>query len=369
MENLRLGLEGLGHQVFLFVPKAKEYPYSAQVKIIDFPSLNLRIKGFHLPLPITFSLKIGRAIEKIKPEIIHTQHPFYIGESAYFYAKKYKIPLVFTFHTQYDQYTLTYLPFLPKKATLRLVNRYLFNFASRCQGVIAPIAQIKEKYLRNLPVPLTTIPSGINLERFKEKAKLSKKSLGISSDVTVLITTGRLAEEKNLQFLIRAFKLINQKNPKTIFLIVGDGPSKEKLINLTKKLDLKSKIIFTGEIPFSKIADYYKIADIFLYSCLTDVQPQTIIEAAAAKLAIVAINTPDRGYLLKHQENSLLTPNDKEIFAREVLKLCRDTNLLKRLGQNAWQTSKNFSYNESAQKVILFYEKIINSYHRIESIS
>ncbi|HUW22337.1 MAG TPA: glycosyltransferase [Candidatus Bathyarchaeia archaeon] len=362
MENLRRGLTQLGHDVYVFAPKARNYLYPSDCKIVNFPSINIRAKGVFLPLPITFSPKIFKMIKEANFDIIHTQHPFYVGESAHFYAKRFNIPLIFTFHTQYDRYTLSYLPFLPEEITLRTVNKYLQDFVSRCNGIIIPTKEIKRSYFKNLKSNFEIIPSGIDIAKFRGKTKIDRKKFSISENQIILLTAGRVAKEKNIEFLIKAFKLIQMRNSRVILFIVGDGPAKKDLEKSVYKLKLEDKIIFTGEMPYQEMPNYFQMADIFVYTCITDVQPQILVEASAAGLPIIAIDSPDKKFIIKNGYNGILVPNKTELFANEVLKIITDTELRKNLSSNALKAVQKFSYLESARKIVRFYRQISKSY-------
>lgn len=354
MDNLRRGLEELGHKVYLFAPKSKRYPYPSQIKIINFPSINIRTKGFFLPIPLTLSLKIFKEIKKLKLDLIHTQHPFYVGESAFFYAKRFKIPLVFTFHTVYDLLATSYLPFLPQKVTAQKINQSVRNFASRCDGVIVPNKVIKNKYLQGIKTRTAIIPSGLDWAQYQKK-KHPKK------DEITLLTVTRLSKEKNVSFLIKVFSLIAKRHQNCQFLIVGDGPERKNLEKLAKAKKL-SKITFIGQVEPQKTIQYYQKADLFLYSSLADTQALAIFEAMAAGLAVVALDSPEMRAAIRQGKNGLLVPLKIRKFANQVERLIENSRLRRRIGFNASKTAKRYSYQNMARQVANFYQKIIKFY-------
>lgn len=355
LDNLRRGLEELGHEVYIFAPKSKKYSYPPQIKIINFPSININAKGFYLPIPLTLSLKIYQEIKRLNLDIIHTQHPFYIGESAFFYAKRFKIPLVFTYHSVYDLLSTSYLPSIFKKATATRVNRSVKNFVSRCDGVIAPNRVVKEKYLKGIKVKTAIIPTGIDLSRFQLPIKPIKNKF-------TFLTVARLSKEKNIEFLIKAFSLLAKTNKDCRFIIVGDGLEKEKLEKLVKAKKLNLKITFAGAVENKNIAGYYQKADVFLYSSLADTQALIIFEAMAAGLPIVTLDSPEMRCVIRPGKNGLLSPPNIQKFANQMEKLIKNLKLRRKLSYYGRKTSRYYSYQNMGRQVAGFYRKVIKAY-------
>ena len=210
----------------------------------------------------------------------------------------------------------------------------------------------KEKYKvkRNVHI----IPTGIEIEKYSKNYSLDKinklkKSLKIN-DEKVLIFVGRLGLEKSVDFLIENHKKINAK-----LLIIGDGPERDNLEKLVKKLKLNEKVIFTGKVALKDIGLYYKLGDIFVTALKTETQGLTVIEALAASLPVVAIN--DESFIdpIKNDYNGYLF-NDKKEYINYINSLLDDKNKLARLSINAYESSLKFSNKVFATNVLKIYK-------------
>ncbi|MCK4453807.1 glycosyltransferase family 4 protein [Candidatus Parcubacteria bacterium] len=358
IENYRKELERQGHKVYIFAAKQPGYR-DENPRVFRFKSIDLNYK-ISYPLPIISSSRINRTIKKINLDIAHTQHFFVCGQIAWYYAKKFNIPLVFTQHTRYEYYT-HYIPYLPKEISKPLALSLRAFYANSCDAVIAPTEDIKNSLLKyKVKTPITILPSGVDLERFSKANKETiKKKYNIDEDKIVLLTVSRLAPEKNISFLLKSFKKTILKNPDVYFIIVGDGPSKKSLESQSNQLELKNRVIFTGEIEQEKIPSFYKAADIFLFSSFSEVQPTVITEAMASGLPIVAVKAGGIKNAIIDGENGILAPNGIDEFSKEVLKLINNEELRGSISEKARKMAKNYSVENATKKLLNLYQKLI----------
>ncbi len=358
IENYRQELERQGHQVFIFAAENRGYK-DENPRVFRFKSIDLNYK-ISYPLPIISSSRISRIIKKINLDIVHSQHFFVCGQIAWYYAKKFNVPLVFTQHTRYEYYT-HYVPYLPQEISKPLALSLRAFYANFCDAVIAPTEDIKNSLLKyKVKTPIFILPSGIDLDRFSQaNGKAIREKYNINEDKSVLLTVARLAPEKNISFLLKSFKKVSFKNPNIYFIIIGDGPSKKALMSESDKLGLKNKIIFTGKVDWQKIPSFYKAADIFLFSSFSEVQPTVITEAMASGLPIVAIKASGIKDAVIDGENGILTPNSIDEFSKKVLKLVDNNELRKKISEKAEKMAKNFSAENATKKLFNLYQKLI----------
>lgn len=359
IENYKKELENQGHQVFIFAAKYPGYQ-DKEPNIFRFKSIDIRYK-ISYPLPIIFSPHLSRTVKKLKLDIIHSQHFFICGQIAWYYAKKFNIPLIFTHHTRYDLFT-DYVPILPKEISKSLAQILCAFYSNSCDAVIAPTQDVKNLLLKyKVKTPIAVIPSGIDLKEFSEKnSKIIREKYNINEDKILLLSASRLGPEKNIPFLLKSFKKISSKYPNICFMVAGDGPSKKMLENQTAKLGLKERVIFTGEIPRQKIPLYYAAADIFLFSSLSDVQPTVITEAMASGLPIVAIKANGVKDVIINKENGILSSHNINDFSQAVIKLINNPDFRKKNSEKAKKTANNYSIEKSTKKLIALYEKTKN---------
>jgi len=358
IENYRKELEKQGHKVYIFAAKQPGYK-DENPRVFRFKSIDLNYK-ISYPLPIISSPRISRTIKKINLDIAHTQHFFVCGQIAWYYAKKFNIPLVFTQHTRYEHYT-HYIPYLPEEISKPLALSLRAFYANSCDAVIAPTENVKNSLLKyKVKTPIFILPSGIDLDRFsRADNEIIRKKYNIDEDKIVLLTVSRLGPEKNILFLLKSFKKISLKNPGVYFIIVGDGPSKKELEKGSNKLGLKDRTIFTGGIDWQEIPSFYKAADIFLFSSLTETQGLVIAEAMASGLPIVAVKAFGIKDVVINRENGILTSNNIDEFSKGVIELINKEELREKFSEKSKKIVKNFSSEKTTEKLINLYKRLI----------
>ena len=220
----------------------------------------------------------------------------------------------------------------------------------------------KEKYQvdRNIHI----IPTGIELERFYTenidlKALSSmKKKIGIQESDFIAIFIGRLAQEKNVVFLLDVLKDLLPKLPNLKLLIVGDGPDYDEYKNIIKEYGLENNTIMTGKVPWDKVPYYYHMSDIFLTASHTETQGLTVIEAMASSVVPICID--DESF-----RNTVVDDLNGKIFSTKeecediITDLYNDRKLSKRLSKQARINSDRFSSKYFAESVLDVYKYAI----------
>ena len=358
IENYREELEKQGHNVYIFAAKHSNHQ-DKNPNVFRFRSVDLNYK-ISYPLPLISSPKIRRTIKRINLDIVHSHHFFLSGQIAWYYAKKLKLPLIFTYHTRYNLY-VHYAP-LPEELSKPLAKTLSTLYANSCNAVVAPSKSIKDLILKyGVRKPVYIIPSGIDIDKFKKSGNEEKirEKYNIKDDAILLLTVCRLSEEKNLAFLLKVFQKIIKKRKNVYFMIVGDGPEKENLERQSFKLGLKEKIIFTDKISYSRIPSFYNASDIFLSSSLSETQGLIFIEAMTGGLPIVAIKAIGSEDIIINGENGFLTSGDINDFSQRVLYLIDNENLRKKMSEKARNRAKYFSIENSTKKMLSLYGKAI----------
>jgi len=358
IDSFKLGLQNAGHDVHVIAPEHSGYidsePYIYRLPSLDLPGeLN-----FSLALPL--KSRISVLIEGIKPHIIHCQHPFLTGDLAASFAKEMDIPLVYTFHSRYDIITQRYIPAIAEIADL-VVDDMLDRFFSKCELIIAPTPTIKNFIMKNYnpKAMIQVIPTPVNLDHYCDETKI--KQLHTASHIDgkqVLLYIGRLAREKNLDFLMTVFALIQTKLPDTILILVGGGPDRERLENLADKLKIRSSLIITGFVDHAVIGCYASLADIFVFPSDSETQGLVLLEAMAAGVPAVAVRAPGCEDVL-NDGGGLLVPLDKQIFSDAVIELLSDRNRRMQLSRDALITAARYSLPVITDKLIQAYEMAI----------
>ena len=349
-------LEKLGHDVYIFAPTPKQKNDSK--KTIRFPS----VKFFFQPemrFAFPYSQKALKLIEKINLDIVHSHDPFSIGLFGLWLAKRKKIPYVHTYHTLYPEYIHYIWETKFTKEWSKILSR---KFCNKCDSIIAPSTKIKN-YLKKWGTskPIEIIPTGINIEEFKEKngeITKFKNKYKISSNDKLLIFIGRIGKEKNIGLLIRTIKKVKNKNVK--LLIAGNGPYKTELLKLAKKVGVENKILFLGYLPRKEVIAAYKSSYIFIFSSKSETQGLVIAEAMTAGLPVIAVSDLAIADMVKDKKNGYLVKSDVDEFAEKIDKLLKDKNLYKKMSKNSKILSKELSARKQAKKLENVYKKLLN---------
>ena len=359
IESFREGLEKRGHKVFIFAPHFPGYK-DKNPNVFRFRSIDFRYKTA-FPIAITRSWIIYRKLKKLNVDIIHSQHPFNVGKAALRYARKLGVPIVFTNHTRYDIYT-HFVPLLPQKFLKWYVRKASVSYANKCDVVISPTQSIKEMLIDwGMMSKIEVIPTGIKIEQFSAgNGNKIRDKFSIADDEILFLTVSRLTKEKSVDFLIKVFARLKKINPnrKIKFMIVGDGSDKMRLEKIAENIGVKSSIVFTGAVPHSDIADYFKAGDIFMYSSFSETQGIMIVEAMASGIPVVAVKAPGAMDIIASGADGILSPNVEEAFAQRAQSLVDDENLRKKIMKNAIKKAEEYSIDKCAEKMIKVYEEI-----------
>ena len=361
VETFRAELEKRGHAVYIFAPKWKDY-VDTNPNVFRYPSIDIEFK-FRFPLPIPYSFRMRRILKNLKIDIIHSQHPALLGSAAMRWAKKKKIPLVFTWHTLYDRY-MNFIPLVPKKWAAGYIIKKAVAYANNADVVIAPTASIMP-ILRKWGVQKEIVPiaTGIKAEKFsRADREMVRKKYGIAPDEIVLLLVSRLTGEKNIEFVFRALKNILADSPlgKVKFLVAGDGYLLPKLKKYCEEEKISEAVIFAGLVPHRELKNYYASADIFVYGSKSETQGIIPLEAMYMGLPIVAVDSTGISSIALNKANGFLVRENEKEFSDAVLRLINDTELRKRFGEASGKIAReNFTSEVSADKLLRVYENCL----------
>jgi 1,2-diacylglycerol 3-alpha-glucosyltransferase len=358
--SFRESLMKQGHNVFVFAQSDGNYKDNEPF-IFRYPSLPLPMGDISAAIPV--SPFVDQLLPALKLDVIHTHHPILLGQTAARKATELGLPLVFTFHTQYWEYT-HYIPF-PQEAIQdflkNAVHKWLKEFMQKCQHIIIPSESMKDYLVKEygLEESYTVVPTGTDLEPFvKADGKTLRAEKGWL-DETIMISVGRLASEKNWETLLQAFAKVYPEHQKLRLVLIGDGPDRESLQALASELGVAERVTFTGSVPFEEVPAYLKAADVFSFASVTETQGLVTIEAMAAGLPVVAVDGSGTRDIIEHGKQGFLVENDAEALAKGLNELLSDSQLMKRFSHNALKKAKSFDVNLLTKQIVSVYEQAI----------
>lgn len=363
--SLEKALKAKGHEVYIVTVNSENltYKYEDDDHIIRIPGIPTGIYDYRLT-----GIYPLRAINKIKKwnlDIIHSHTEFGVGTFARIIAKQFNIPLVHTYHTMYEDYVHYITKGYFDKSSKKLAEYFTKFYCDKtAKELIVPSKKtydlFKEKYKVNKTIHI--VPTGIDVEKFyienqnKKELELLKKELKFKKDDFIITYVGRLAEEKNIEFLINNHTKLNKKCK---LMIVGNGPDLEKFKEMVKKLDLEDRVIFTGAVPHYEIASYYAISNIFVTASVTETQGLTVIEAMAASIPVVCADDESFRDAVIDGLNGKVFKNDKE-YVSAIENLYKNKEQYKVMCKQARVTAESHSLKYYAEKILDVYNITIN---------
>jgi len=356
ISTFRQAFDDMGHNVFIFAQKAAKYqddePFIFRYPAVEVPWAN----AYAFPVP--FSSSIDDTIPCLKLDVIHSHHPFLLGETAARKADTLRLPLVFTFHTRYDEYT-HYVPF-SQGLTKQIAERWIGNYLEKCQHIITPSDSIKELLIDNgIEGDITTIPTGIVLKPFREADGESvRKSQGWGSD-TVLISVGRLAKEKSFDTLLEAAAIVMRDHPNLRLAIIGGGLEERSLKKIAQELGIANRVDFVGSVPYEEVPNYLKAADIFCFASTTETQGLVTMEAMAAGLPIVAVDATGTHDAVTDGKEGLLTENNSAALAEAINQVVDNQELREQLISGGAARLESFDIDNQAKRMLDVYDQAI----------
>jgi glycosyltransferase involved in cell wall biosynthesis len=353
----RQGLIDAGHGVHIIAPEYEDYedeePYVFRCPAFDLPE--------QVDLSVTLPSKSAMLsiVRGIKPDLIHSQHPFMMGKLAATFARDLDLPLVFTLHSQYDMYIQQYVPIAPKLAGA-LAEEVLKRYLEKCTRVVALNSVAREfiwnEYKVDVSVDVVPVPVDLGLYHNLESRRV-RAELGLE-EAEVLLYAGRLAEEKNLDFLLHAFVQVVAQRPQARLLLVGKGMHERGLRRLARKLGVEEQVIFNGAVPHCEIPHYAAAADVFVFASQVDTQGLVLVESMAAGTPVVAVESFGPANVLS-EGGGVLVPAEEEAFAAAVLALLTDEPRRCLLGEQAVRAAQRFAVPSITARMVEVYEEAI----------
>jgi len=358
---LKQGFTELGANPLVFAPSFPGYRVEEQ-GVHRFPSLNLFPKT-NFPLAVPFSPRLYSLIEKSELSVIHAHHPYLLGELGAGYAKKFRIPLVYTFHTQFEQYT-HYIPLLPRELAKKITRDSVVNYLKKCDLILCPaksVLSLLEGY--GVADKVKVVPNPVDLSVFTgEGGHAVRKRYNIAPEDKVLVFVGRLGQEKNLENLFKVFMKIREQVPRSRLLVVGEGPDEENLRVKARDYCSDGEILFSGRVEFHEIPPYYAASDLYVMPSTTEVNPLALLEAMASRLPIVAVAAHGASDTVSHGKDGFLVPEDSPEFVTCAVDLLNNPERQKEFGVNARESARQYHYREVAKTTLDTYRDLIAAY-------
>ena len=318
-----------------------------------------------------FNRSISKMVDSIKTDIYeaHTVSGYKLLKTL----KKRKIntPFIHTIHgvleDEYLQSSKTVSPSLRMKLSNFFMRHLakLENQAAKQATLIVTVSNYSAKKIVQLyevdETKIRVVPNGVDLQKFKpsEVSEKVRDMVGGNCEHLVLFV-GNLIPRKGLHFLIEAAKDVIKENRDTKFVVVGDGPLKNHLIQYSKKQGVSDVFTFLGDVPEHLLPSLYNCADVFASPSIQEGQGISLLEAQASAKPVVAFNVTAITEVVKNKETGLLVEPQRSQLADAILSLLSNKGLRELMGRSGREfVSNNFSWEICAQKMLQVYSEVM----------
>jgi len=356
-------LKALGHQVTLIAPS-----YSDEDKheewIVRVPSHKIYFD------PEDRLMNFGK-LKALLPwirdrhfDVIHIHTPFTAHYVGIHFGKKLDIPVVETYHTFFEDYLHHYLPFIPQFISRKLARTISRRQCNAVDGIVSPskpMLDVLKQY--GIKTPSEVVATGLDDSSF---ANVDGEHFRISHDIPLtqpmLLFVGRVAHEKNINFLLEMHVKLIRNHPDALLVITGEGPAEESIKHSIEKLGISNKVRMIGYLDRShELIACYKAADIFVFASKSETQGLVLLEAMAQGTAVVALAELGTKSILIEGEGVLIAKDDVDDFAHKVSVLLSDPTKRQMIGERGRQyAQEKWGAGTLAKKVFKFYKNTIN---------
>ena len=347
----------LGHEVVVIAPQAAGAPPDEKGVIRLRAIQKFSHTDFSIALPMQTLLP--KLMRTFTPDIIHSHHPFWMGDVALRLSRQYSIPLIFTYHTMFEQH-MHYLP-LQNEGIKRFIIELFTGYANLADQVVVPSESVRDILLeRGVKTPMAVVPTGVNLQRFSRgDGGIIRKRFNISSEAALIGYIGRLVLEKNLDFLARSVAEYMKKDHTAHFLVAGKGPLEGDIKRIFDEAGLGKRLHLAGLLNGQDLVDAYYAMNIFAFASLSETQGVVLVEAMACGVPAVAIDAPGVREVVKDSTNGRLIPKENKNDFIEALSWClkRPPGEMRRMKQNAIDTAVPFAVELCASRMLKIYEE------------
>lgn len=372
-------LAKLGHQVIVFAP---EYPDLEQEvkcghkeRVIRYKTGRRKMEN-GMVYPRMISREILDAFEKEEFDCIHVHHPMFVGPMALHLGKKYNLPVIYTYHTKYEDYLHYIRSFqdVDKKGAVRrevyrlgkekIVPGYMRWFTNQCDLILAPTASMQE-LMRNsgTKTPTAVFPTGLEDSFYIKDEKKSEalRSMYLQGRNHLFCTVSRLEEEKNPKFLLNGIARLKERIGATFrMLYIGDGSMREELEDMAAELGIEEEVVFVGNVENEEMKYYLGACELFLFASKSETQGIVLAEAFATGNPVIAIKATGVEDIVIDGRNGYMTEENIEVWTGKVEEALKEENY-KALKMQAEITASGFRSSNLAVYEELLYTQCINS--------
>lgn len=362
IQTFRRSLHAAGHETVLIAP---EYPGRSGT---DTEPGILRVPSRYVPRDPEDRMMVPAAIKALKPQLkaktfdlVHIQTPFVAHYLGLHLARWLGIPAIETYHTYFEEYLHHYVPLLPRSLMRFAARRFTVSQCNDLAALVVP-SQAMETALKDYGVdcPMHIIPTGLELSRFAQgNGQQFRQKLGIGPDQPTLVHVGRIAHEKNIDFLFRTLEQVLKSIPDIVMIVAGEGPALKHCREYVEARGLAPHVRFVGYLSRdAELLDCYQAGDLFVFSSRTETQGLVLLEAMALGTPVVSTAYMGTLDILRPERGARIAPDDEAGFAAIVTQLLKDPDFRRTLSSEARAYAMTWSAPALADRMAQLYAEI-----------
>jgi glycosyltransferase involved in cell wall biosynthesis len=297
-------------------------------------------------------------------DVVHIHTPFIAHYAGARFARRANIPCVATYHTFFEEYLHHYVPVLPRRIGRFLARRFTRSQCDDVQALIAPSEPMRDVLVEyGVSTPIHIVPTGLPADRFQpgDGARFRAQA-GLSADRPLVTYIGRVAHEKNIDFLVRVFAEVRKAVPKALLVIAGEGPAREPLRQLVARMGLEGDVHFAGYLDRdTALLDCYAAANVFVFASRTETQGLVLLEAMAQGAPVVSTAELGTRSILKPGCGAVVVEEKVDVFAAAVTNVLQQTELQRDLAERGRTYARSWSSAAMARRLAQLYDSLRDS--------
>lgn len=361
VEGFSKGYRQRGHRVLVVAPEFQGRSQD-EADVVRIPAIQ-KFNGSDFSVVLPVSGLLSKALDVFQPDLVHAHHPYLLGMTALRLARFRALPLVFTHHTLYEQYT-HYVPG-NSKTLQRFVIELATHYANLCDQVFAPSESILCLLKRRgVKTPVSVVPTGVDTARFAHGSGPGfRAAIGIPATAFVVGHVGRLAPEKNLEFLAQAVASFLEFESRAHFLLVGQGPSAHAMRALFERSGLSDRLHSVGVLDYPLLTSAYRAMDVFAFASKSETQGMVLTEAMTVGVPVIALDAPGAREVVIDRRNGLLLSSETiEAFVAALRWIARlAPEGMATLRRETEKTASEWSIERTVDRALTLYQALLKT--------
>lgn len=362
IRTFRDDLDGLGVETMLVAPAYPADRSPEQADVVRVASSGVpgdpedrRMRGAAL----------RRALDRLAThpfDLVHIHTPFVAHYAGIKFARRLQVPVVATYHTFFEEYLHHYVPLLPRAIGGALARRFTRSQCAQLRAIIAPSEPMRALLTQyGVDTRIEVIPTGLPSDRFAlgDGARF-RATYNIDRERPMLLYVGRVAHEKNIEFLLQMFVELRRVRPDAMLTIAGEGPARSHLLSLAMRLGVAQDVHFIGYLNRDgALADCYAAADVFVFASRTETQGLVLLEALAQGRPVVSTAHLGTASILRSGCGARVAPEKADVFAQAVADLLDDPARAERLSVQARDYALSWASASMARRLAQLYGELV----------